>query len=143
MYYSQHNAAAQQHPTYHAPLLKTAVIIQCMHEMEIPMSEHELLAPERHKEPTKQVFVRLVRACASIFVRSVKLGRSYNSPLARHCDGIAATGRILSGHQQRGAEPASIFGAAGPRLSRAVRGCLFRSVPSAGVHSAHDHLRGT
>uniref|UniRef100_A0A7S1FYI8 Kinetochore protein Nuf2 N-terminal domain-containing protein n=4 Tax=Corethron hystrix TaxID=216773 RepID=A0A7S1FYI8_9STRA len=66
MYYSQHNAAAQQHPTYHAPLLKTAVIIQCMHEMEIPMSEHELLAPERHKEPTKQVFVRLVEYCLGI-----------------------------------------------------------------------------
>mmetsp|Transcript_42978 Transcript_42978/g.84473 ORF Transcript_42978/g.84473 Transcript_42978/m.84473 type:complete len:460 (-) Transcript_42978:9-1388(-) len=67
MYSQSHEyATAQQQPPYHAPLLKTAVILQCMHEMEIPMQEQELLEPERHRDAIKQLFVRLVEYCLGI-----------------------------------------------------------------------------
>ncbi len=49
------------------PVLKNAVILQIMQEVNVPLTEMELNEPNRCKERIREVFVQLVRrfvACA-------------------------------------------------------------------------------
>ncbi len=49
------------------PILKTAVILQIMQEVNVPLTEMELTEPGRCKERIREVFVQLV---SIIIVRS-------------------------------------------------------------------------
>lgn len=49
----------QQQPTTF-PVLKNAMILQCMEEIAIPLTEGELTEPGRHKERIREVFIQLV-----------------------------------------------------------------------------------
>ena len=42
------------------PILKNSVILQIMEEVEIPLTEAELVEPGRCKERVREVFARLV-----------------------------------------------------------------------------------
>lgn len=45
------------------PILKNSVILQIMEEVEIPLTESELLEPYRSKERIRDVFARLLMLC--------------------------------------------------------------------------------
>lgn len=53
----------QQRPTTF-PILKNSMILKCMEEIEIPLTENELTEPGRHKERIKEILIQLV----SLFV---------------------------------------------------------------------------
>ena len=50
------------------PILKNSVILQIMEEVEIPLTEAELIEPSRCKERIREVFARLVRIIYNIIV---------------------------------------------------------------------------
>ncbi len=52
----------QQRPTTF-PILKNNMILKCMEEIEIPLTESELTEPGRHKERIREILIQLVSLC--------------------------------------------------------------------------------
>lgn len=50
-------------PTYIFPILKSSEILQCLSEIEVPLTKQELTEPARHKEKLRGVFLAMVRSC--------------------------------------------------------------------------------
>ena len=46
--------------TYIFPTLKLSEILQCLEELEIPISKQELTEPSRHRDKLRQMWIRVV-----------------------------------------------------------------------------------
>jgi len=59
-------ASKKQEQTYSFPMLKSGEILQCMGELQIPLTEAELMAPEKNKGEIRRAFQHLVELCTGI-----------------------------------------------------------------------------
>lgn len=55
------NATAR--PTYSFPLLSTKEIVTCLNELQIRLTDSEIIEPEKHRESIRRVYEQLVEFC--------------------------------------------------------------------------------
>jgi hypothetical protein len=54
------NKREEKQQTFSFPLLKSGEILQCMHELQIPLGEAELMEPEKNKSAIRKAMINLV-----------------------------------------------------------------------------------
>ena len=72
---SQNKRMEEKQQSFSFPLLKVGEILQCMHELQIPLGEAELMEPEKHKGEIRKALVNLVSEA-----RRGLLYRCFNCP---------------------------------------------------------------
>jgi len=56
----QNKRMEEKQQTFSFPLLKSSEILQCMHELQIPLGEAELMEPEKNKSAIRKAMINLV-----------------------------------------------------------------------------------
>lgn len=58
--------AAPPRQTFSFPILKTSEIVQCLNELNIPVTEDEIVNPEKNKDQCKRILEHLAEICTGI-----------------------------------------------------------------------------
>ncbi|GMI45625.1 hypothetical protein TrCOL_g13779 [Triparma columacea] len=60
------NKREEKQQTFSFPLLKSGEILQCMHELQIPLGEAELMEPEKNKSAIRKAMMNLIELCTGV-----------------------------------------------------------------------------